>query len=267
LSDQPHGKILVISDVHGLIPEMNAFFQKMRDEQKQEISLVVHLGDFWKGRNYNGETRQRDAWEDLSYFDQIIYPIFFLRGNEDLDIPDEWWLSPNLWRMKDQEPFQLNKYKVLPVDYQFRGEIGDETPIHPEYSAEMGVDFVFSHRPPFGLLDHTLHMQTHRRLTNTGSPLVRFYVDRLKPPVIMFGHFHYSNFVEVDNQIVICIDKLVRRNANKEYKYSYALIDPFDDSIEVYWKNDLFFKYSIPQRKLVFVQRRDRRNLYSDSNI
>jgi predicted phosphodiesterase len=257
----PLGKILVISDVHGLIPEMNAFFKWITQDQHQDIAMVVNLGDFWKGRNFSGQFKVRDSWEDLRYFDQLVLPIFHIRGNEDLDIPDNWWLSPNNWLMKDQVPFRLNKFKVFPIDYHFRGETGDETPSHPEIKPEENIDFIFSHRPPFGLLDHTLHLQTHRKLSNTGSPLVRFYVDRLKPAVTIFGHFHYANFMEYENRMVICLDKLIRRNTKGEFRYSYALIDPFIDSVEVYWKNTLFLVYSIPFRKIQFIQRRDHRSL------
>jgi len=261
MSPPPPGKILLISDVHGLIPEMNEFLRWLTTENKQEISLVVHLGDFWKGRNFDGVEKKRDAWENLDYFDQLVLPIFMLKGNEDLDVPDSWWDVPNLWPMPDQEIFQLNKYKAFPIDYQFRGEHGDEVPKNETVNIDSHVDFILSHRPPFGLLDHTLHLQTHRKLSNTGSPMVRYYVDKLKSPVVFFGHFHYSNFLEFNGQLVICIDKLVRKGAAGVFRYSYALIDPFDDSVEVYWKNRLFLKYSIPQRRLLFAHRHDRRNL------
>lgn len=252
------GKILIISDVHGLIPEMNQFFHWLIDKQKQKISYVVSLGDFFKGRNFDGNIKKRDSFEDVEFFDQLHLPIFHLKGNEDLDIPDNWYISQNMAYMMDQEPFMLNRYKVLPIDYQYRGEHGDEIPKHPEYSEKDNFHFIFSHRPPFGLLDHTLHLQTHRRLRNIGSPLVRHYIDAIKPAVVFFGHLHFCNYIEYNQSLIICIDKLIRIGLNNQLKHSYGMIDPLDDSIEIFWKDMLFLRYSIPKKQILYLKHSER---------
>jgi Icc-related predicted phosphoesterase len=264
MESEIEGKILICTDIHGLIPQMNQFFHWIIEEKKEKIALVVCLGDFFKGRNFDGKEKTRHSFEDLSFFDQLKLPVFHIKGNEDLDIPEEWYLSQKMWLMKDQEPFSLNKYKVLPLHYQNRGEYGDEVPKHPEFNENDHFDLIFSHRPPLGILDHTLHHETHRRLSSTGSPLIRNYLDKLKPSVLFFGHFHYSNYQIYEGTMVVCIDKLIRIGFRSNCKYSYALLDPSDDSLDVYWKNRLFLKYSIPQRKILFEKQMDHRDFLSE---
>jgi Icc-related predicted phosphoesterase len=266
MSNEPDGKILIISDVHGLVHQMNDFFHWILEEKKEKIAYVVSLGDFFKGRNFDGVEKTRHSFEDPEYFEELILPVFHLKGNEDLDIPENWFLSENTFLMKDQEPFGLGRYKCLPLYYQMRGEHGDEVPIHPEFSEEQNFDFIFSHRPPFGLLDHTLHLQTHRKLKQIGSPLVRAYVERLRPSVCFFGHLHFSNFMMYNDSLIVCIDKLIRIGTQNSIKYSYALVDPFDDSVEVVWKGRPFLKYSIPQQKILSLNRQDKRSLYVHEN-
>ncbi|MHA1612064.1 MAG: metallophosphoesterase family protein, partial [Promethearchaeota archaeon] len=259
------GKILIVSDVHAKIPEMIDFFNIML-EKGDEIDFAVHLGDFWSGRNFDPKkgSQFKDEWHDLIYFERLPFPLYHLRGNEDLTQPDSWWTIPNTCLMADQLPFYLNDWKILPLDYQYRGEPADEIPKHPEYSKETGFDFIFSHRPPLGLLDDTLHFKTHQKLSGTGSPMIRKYYDKICPSLFIFGHFHYSNFLQTDCGLIACLDKLIRiggRN-HDEFKYSYALLDPFDQSLEIFWKNRQFIKYSILEQKILVLNRFDKRNLY-----
>lgn len=247
------GKILVITDVHAKIKEMVDFINFIIKDQKENINFAVHLGDFWSGRNYDPtlRTQIRDEWTDLAYFEKLPIPIFHLRGNEDLPVSESYWRAPNIWLMEEQKPFQLNNYKVLPIDYHYPGEETDENPLH-SYDSSDHIDFIFSHRPGMNLLDDTLHYETHKRLTQTGSIMVKKHFETIKPSLLLFGHFHFSNYLQTENGLVVCIDKLIRLGGKdqKELKYSYALIDPFDNSLEVYWKNKLFFHYSIMERKL-----------------
>jgi Icc-related predicted phosphoesterase len=259
----PHGKLLLFSDVHGMIPQMNDFLGWLINERKENIAFAVHLGDFWSGRNFNGKEQIFTEWSDRTYFDKFPLPIFFLRGNEDLPIPEEFWISEKTYLMKDQEPFYLDEFKVFPIDYHFRGEKSDIQPKHPEISENDHFDFILSHRPPLGLLDHTLHLETHKRLTNTGSPMVRHYVDMLKPAITFFGHFHYSNYLQYESGLVVCIDKLIRvGKGDNNYRYSYALVDPVEKMLEVFWKSRLFFKYSLLEQKIKIVNQFDHRNVY-----
>ncbi|MCF2141519.1 MAG: metallophosphoesterase [Candidatus Lokiarchaeota archaeon] len=262
------GKILIISDVHAKIPEMTDFFHMMNE--KEDIDFAVHLGDFWSGRNFNPElkTQVKNEWHDLTYFEKFPFPLFHIRGNEDLTQPDDWWNFPKMHLMKDQEPFLLNGWKVLPIDYQYRGEETDNKARHPEFSEKDGFDMIFSHRPAYGLLDDTLHFKTHQKLSKTGSPMIRDYYDRICPPLMLFGHFHYSNFMQTDCGLIVCIDKLIRVGGKNhdELRYSYALLDPFDQSLQVVWKNNLFLKYSILEQKILIANKLDSRNLYKPSH-
>ncbi|WP_371803440.1 metallophosphoesterase [Candidatus Lokiarchaeum ossiferum] len=261
-----HKKILVISDVHGKIPEMIDFMNMMINTKGEKIDFAVHLGDFWSGRNYDPRSGEqiRGEFQEFDLFKKLPMPLYCLRGNEDLIQPEDVWHLENLWLMDDQEIFKMNDWNVLSIDYQYPGEPSDSEPKHIDYSSKDEIDFIFSHRPPYGILDDTLHFKTHKKLKNTGSPMVRSYYDALKPSLFLFGHFHYSNFFQTDCGLVACLDKLVRLGgANQdEFKYSYALLDPFDQSLEVYWKNRLFFKYSILEQKLSDVSHFDKRNLY-----
>ncbi|MBA7570120.1 hypothetical protein ES708_11867 [subsurface metagenome] len=91
--EQDNGKILIVSDVHGLVKEMNAFFHWLVKENGQKISYAVHLGDFWNGRNFNGKEQVRDEWTDLDYLDRLALPLFHIKGNADLQVPDAWWYT------------------------------------------------------------------------------------------------------------------------------------------------------------------------------
>ncbi len=260
------GKILIITDVHGKIREMNQFFHYILEEKKEKIDFAIHLGDFWSGRNFEPSKNEqvRALFEDLDYLGNFPFPIYHIKGNEDLAHPQKWWNNPNTWLMRDQEPFFIQDWKVLPIHYH-DFEANEEAPLkHPEFSEKDGFDIILSHRPPLGLLDDTLHYKTHSRLSNTGSPVIRKYYDAIKPSLFLFGHFHYSNFMEADYGLIACIDKLIRTGGRRgdQFRYSYGILDPFDCSLKVYWKNRLFFHYSILDQRLLEVHRFDRRNLH-----
>lgn len=259
------GKILLITDVHGKIREMNEFFYYLIEEKEENIDFAVHLGDFWSGRNYEPSKNEqvRTQFENLDFFSRLPFPIYHLRGNEDMDVPLKWWNNPNTWLMRDQEPFHLQEWKVLPLDYHDFDKSEDPPLKHPEYSTVDQFDMILSHRPPLGLLDDTLHYKTHKRLSNTGSPLIRKYYDNLKPALFLFGHFHYSNFLQTEFGLIACIDKLIRTSGRngQSYRYSYGLLDPFDHSLVVYWKNKLFFHYSLLDQTMLEAHRFDKRNL------
>jgi len=258
------GKILIITDVHARIKEMNQFFNWLICEQGENIQFGVHLGDFWGGRNYKGSTqvRMKFDYKKSDYLDNLEIPLFHLKGNEDLEAPEEAWISENSWLMADQEPFYLGPYKVLPIYFQEKGTPEDKIPKNPHFTSKDDFDFIFSHRPPFGLLDNTLHAKTHEILKNIGSPLVREYYDRIKPSVLFFGHNHYTNFLETDYGIIISLDKLIRTSKRTNaFKYTYSLVDPFHQTIEVVWKNKLFLKYNILEKKIKFLNNHKRKIL------
>src|SRR6056297_473488 len=130
------GKILVITDVHARIKEMNDFFNWLIDEKGEDISFAVHMGDFWGGRNYDGneQVRLKLKLSAQEYFKKLRIPIFHLKGNEDLHVPPNYWVSSKSWLMKDQEPFKLGKYKVLPIYYHEKGTEGDRVQKNPQFS-------------------------------------------------------------------------------------------------------------------------------------
>ncbi len=258
------GKFLIITDVHAKIKEMNAFFDWILDEKQEEIQYAVHLGDFWGGRNYNGkeQVRMKLNLSEKDYFENFRIPIFHIKGNEDLHVDNLDWLTSRTWLMRDQEVFQLGPYQVFPIHYHEKENPEELVLKHPEYSEKQGIDFIFTHQPAYGLLDNTLHAKTHQILKGIGSPMIRTYYDNIKPSILFFGHNHYSNYMKTDYGLVLSIDKLIRISKNRQvYKYSYALIDPFFQTLEVVWKNKLFLKYSILEKDIKYSRDLDQRNL------
>lgn len=253
-------KILIISDVHARVKDMNEFFDWIINKKGEKIQFAVSLGDFWSGRNYYPHLGKqvRDFWTDLNYLEDLNLPIFHLKGNEDLDKPNHYWHSACMWLMKDQEIFNLDKYKVLPIHYLKREQLDQKSAKHPEFSDKDKFDILLCHQPPHGILDSTLHSGTHKIIKGTGSPLIRKYVDTIKPRLSIFGHIHFSNLEERPHGLVCSIDKLVRESKWGK-SYSYALIDPNDDTIEVVWKSRDYFKYNFGSKKMIFHHQRSKK--------
>lgn len=255
------GKILFISDVHGLVPQLFNLISFLLYEQNEKIDFVVSLGDFWKGRNYNGEDIIRDHWNDLEYFSSLPINIFHIKGNEDQDIPDNFWTNTkNIWLMPNEKRFEINNFSLFPIHYTHYDEKHEISREVQHYKNK--IDILISHNPAFGILDNTLHYKTHEIIKSTGSAKIRKYLDILNPPLYLFGHFHYSNFVKYNNTLVLCLDKMFRINKMMQKKYSYAIVDTFEQTVTVWWRNRLYLKYNLLEREIKYVdQRRNTNNL------
>ena len=185
---------------------------------------------------------------------------------------------------------QVNGYQVISFFRMENGEaIREQRLIHRLVMLMFGPDQPSEthrvHLMDFNLLNYGIHnlewlehsectkraWERNRKLGNkmgrqsrpiicTVNDKVVKHFESIKPSLLLFGHFHFSNYLQTENGLIVCIDKLIRLGGKdqKEFKYSYALIDPFDNSLEVYWKNKLYFHYSIMERKLTqhFKKRR-----------
>ncbi|MHA1821439.1 MAG: metallophosphoesterase family protein [Promethearchaeota archaeon] len=114
--DAKYNKILIITDVHGLINELFEFLDKIKKKYGDTIAYCVQLGDFFKGRNVLEGERTFTFWRDPKIFKNLPFPIYCIKGNEDINIPDEWW-SGLLIPLPFLETFILDDFKAIAVDY------------------------------------------------------------------------------------------------------------------------------------------------------
>ena len=291
-----YSRFLIVSDVHGLINEFKEFLKLMQKRYKDTISYVVQLGDFFKGRNVINNKKTYTFWKDLSAFKDLPFPIFSIKGNEDINIPESWWSGGMLSVLPNITEFQLDRFNTIPLHYfeedadqihqygvqkiirlkmptprkrekqsyypMFDCTYEQNSPIAPLLESDKPVDFMFSHVPPFGLLDRTRDAITHKHIKYTGNKLLRLIIDKKQPRVCFFGHNHYCNYRFFGNMLVVSVDKFCRKipqktgeKSNKEINgFSYVVITVKDESylIEIFRRNQLFFQYDVKQHNILY---------------
>jgi len=295
---EKYSRFLIVSDVHGLIREFKEFLKLMQKRYKDTISYCVQLGDFFKGRNVIKNKKTYTFWKDLNVFNDLPFPIFCVKGNEDNNVPESWYggmlsILPNL------SEFKLDRFNSIPLHfYEEDGEkirdLGiqklirlnlprnkdknayyplydatyeNESPIGALFDSETPVDFMFSHVPPYGLLDRTRDAITHKHIRYTGSKLLRLIIDKRRPRVAFFGHNHYCNYKLFGDMLVVSVDKFCRKipqksgngknsvNFEKETNgFSYCVITVKDESylIEIFRRNRLVFQYDMFQQNILY---------------
>ena len=143
-----------------------------------------------------------------------------------------------------------------------------DSPVESVLSSDKPIDFVFSHVPPFGLLDRTRDAVTHKQIRNTGSKLLRLIIDKRKPRVAFFGHNHYCNYKFFGDMLVVSVDKFCRKipkkiesgKSNKNVRdvdgFSYIVITLKDESyvIEIFRRNRLVFQYDMKQHNILYSE-------------
>lgn len=289
-----YSRFLIVSDVHGLIPEFTEFLKIMQKQYKDTISYCIQLGDFFKGRNVIQNKKTYTFWKDLSIFKKLPFPIFTVKGNEDVNIPESWWGGGMLSVLPNATEFQLDRFNSIPLHFaeeetdQIR-EFGihklvrlkkptsqkrqeDEyypifdctyeknSLIAPLFESDTPVDFMFSHVPPYGLLDRTRDAITHKHIKYTGSKLLRLIIDKRQPRICFFGHNHYCNYRFFGDMLVVSVDKFCRKipqeeDDSKEINgFSYIVITVKEDSylIEIFCRNQVFFQYDMKQQNILY---------------
>jgi len=296
-----YNRWLIISDVHGLIQEFIEFIRLMQKRYKDSISYCVQLGDFFKGRNVIQNKKTYTFWKDLSIFKELPFPIFSMKGNEDVNIPDTWY-GGMLSVLPHLTEFQLDRFNSIPLHFfeengEYIHELGikklirhnrprkkeengyypmfdckyeQNSPISSILDSENSVDFIFSHVPPYGLLDRTRDAITHKHIRYTGSKLLRLLIDKRQPRVVFFGHNHYCNYKFFGDMLIVSVDKFCRKlpqngdgsyNPNsKEFNgeeidgFSYCVISVKDESylIEIFRRNRLVFQYDMFQHNILY---------------
>jgi Icc-related predicted phosphoesterase len=293
-----YSRFLIVSDVHGLIDEFKEFLRLMQHKYKDTISYVIQLGDFFKGRNVINNKKTYTFWKDTKAFRDLPFPIFCVKGNEDINVPESWFggmlsLLPNLTE------FQLDRFNSIPLHFfeedgekirevgvkklvrlnlprkrnkhsyypMFDSTYEQESPIGALFSSDRPVDFMFSHVPPYGLLDRTRDAITHKHIRYTGSKLLRLIIDKRRPRVAFFGHNHYCNYKFFGDMLVVSVDKFCRKipqkssEDSKNLKYdketngfSYCVVTVKDESylVEIFRRNRLVFQYDMLQQNILY---------------
>jgi len=254
--------------------ELKEFFQYVTKKYNDTIAYCIHLGDFWKGRNVILGEKTYTFWKNPSFLDDLPFPLFSLKGNEDINIPEAWWEQGMISLLPHLQIFNLNGFKTIPIHYientkKQLESLGiekiirlkknkniaknnqsknyknkkfvpifdyEETtipkensnqsqslsiPINNKYNVlkdNTPIDFIFSHTPPFGLLDKTRDAITHKEIRFTGNRLVRLIIDKRNPKVVFFGHNHHSNYMKFGDLFVIACDKLIRKSSEFLFK-------------------------------------------------
>ncbi|MBN2157175.1 MAG: metallophosphoesterase [Candidatus Lokiarchaeota archaeon] len=238
-----YSRFLIVSDVHGLVKEFTQFLALMQKKYNDTIRYCVQLGDFFKGRNVIRNKKTYSFWKDTSIFKEFPFPIFSVKGNEDINIPESWWSGGMLSLLPNLTEFQLDRFNSIPLHYfeedgekirelgvgklirlnmprkrhkdeyypMFNCTYEKNSPIAPILESDRPVDFMLSHVPPYGLLDRTRDAITHKHIRNTGSKLLRLIIDKRHPQVIFFGHNHYCNYKFFGEMLVISVDKFCRK--------------------------------------------------------
>lgn len=238
-----YDKILIIADVHGLIEELKEFLHLMKERHGDTIAYCIQLGDFWKGRNVIQGEKTFSFWKDQSIFDEFPYPIYGIKGNEDINIPGDWWKNGMLSLIPDKKEFLLDDLRIISVYYfeetkKFYREMGikkfERVPPPPDFERykyfplfdfiptddrvpdeiltnDSEIDFIISHVPPYGLLDKTRDSTTHKEIRYTGNKFLRLLIDKRRPKVVFFGHNHFANYRMFGDMLVVSCDKFVRK--------------------------------------------------------
>ena len=115
--DQKHNKVLIISDLHGLMQEFLEFLQYIKETYNDTIAYAIHLGDFWKGRNVINGVKTYNFCKDPSILKDLPFILFLLKGNEDINIPESFYHVDNLFVLPHLEIFYLNGFKTIPIHY------------------------------------------------------------------------------------------------------------------------------------------------------
>jgi len=152
----------VFSDTHG----------KHRKLPLIEVDIVIHLGD---ACNYGNDSQLRDF---LEWFGN--YPAkhkIFVAGNHEL----QWELEP----LRFLEMFPKNiiflENRVLILDGITFVSVPARMGLHqyPKLKLPEKTDFLLTHAPPKGILDN-----------DSGCPILKRFVQKLKPEYHLFGHIH-----------------------------------------------------------------------------
>jgi len=208
-------KIVLLSDLHGFLPEID----------KNGIDYMFLCGDICP----DYIIPQQWYWYD-EYFVPWLNecpPTMFIPGNHDFlferRIPEEdTFVQNGLHRLPDGQVVYAFGYTICP---RWAFHKTDEQ-IKSLLTKTDDFDMMVSHNPPVGICDRARPSFHH-----SGSTSIRELVDRAKPRVHIFGHIHegYGSKYVGDTLFINCA---FRDEAGKPRK-QYLVLDTDDLSIDV----------------------------------
>ena len=153
-------KILAISDTHG----------KHRLLELQEADIIIHAGDACQDGD---ESELEDFFQWFSGL--TIRHKIFIAGNHDLIFD----LEPECAKkLIPKNVIFLEDNGIGIEGIHFYGLVARPW-MHTVVPMPENIDVLISHGPPRGILDE-----------NSGCPILRKVVDKIKPSVHLFGHIH-----------------------------------------------------------------------------
>lgn len=187
-------KIWFISDTHTMHEQL---------EIPTDIDWVIHCGD-----EANSKDPLRNYQESIRFFewyDALDIPIkIFVPGNHSTaiynNLLDPKELFPNIITLIHEE-IQIGPYKIFGSPY---------TPAYGQSWAYMKkrnrmemvwrtlpdeIDILLTHGPPKTVLDLTKDIETDQ-LVQAGCKSLMNYVQKIKPLIHAFGHFHDEDSIK-----------------------------------------------------------------------
>lgn len=156
--------LAVFSDTHG----------KHRKLPLTQTNIAIHLGD---ACDFGNENQFKDF---LEWFGQ--YPAkhkIFVAGNHEL----QWELEPENFLQMFPKNIIFLENRVMNLEGIIFVSVPARMELHryPKLKLPEKVGFLLTHAPPQGILDNEM-----------GCPILKKFVNKLKPDYHLFGHIHQA---------------------------------------------------------------------------
>jgi len=213
-------KLLLSADTHGKVPEIT-----------EKVDLALIAGDFAKGdalrkmifEKGDPEVAKKEILESskefLSKIKQLNCPIVVSLGNA------EEFCKEDVIKMIKAEGINYKKnsliilkgIKILSLNFfveewwarKYRAErqqtidraIKEEKELNEVFDKIKSVDIIISHLPPYGVLDEDQGL--NNKGDNAGSKLLRNFILKIKPKLVVCGHIHVPGEVKLGETLII----------------------------------------------------------------
>ncbi|RLJ08171.1 MAG: YfcE family phosphodiesterase [Candidatus Aenigmatarchaeota archaeon] len=209
-------RLLVLADIHGQWQELDRIIDAVKDE---DFDAVICPGDFTDMFSVPPEFTQMDVGNMvLQRLLTLKKPLFAVPGNHDpyelLDLLDDFDVNCH------------GKLKQL-KGYQIAGWGGAVTPFHTKFEPtdeetqdalrlieeqKRGKLIFLTHNPPYNTqMDRTISGQ------HVGSKLIRDFIERVQPVLVISAHIHEAFGQDTLNNTVIF-------NPGPVYEGRYGLV-------------------------------------------
>jgi Icc-related predicted phosphoesterase len=185
---------LVASDIHGDDELWGQLLQEVRSNCS--LNAVIICGDLTNvGRASVHYMKNVAAAED--YMERMAdkMPVYFIYGNHDIGMGNNWFQHPNIHCIQDRV-ITIDGHKVYGVNMSPCFDAPELATSWCNMTADREVDanayqfepcdILVSHCPPFGACDECPN-------GNIGSPGLRKWVELHQPKHVFCGHVHESS--------------------------------------------------------------------------